>query len=496
MNNQLISLQPPKLNKAHPIILDGASLTETVSNGFITIDSSWIVRSWNKPAEILLGVEARNIIGKNFWDHFVNTLPLEFYKYYHKAFLSNNPTHFTEFWNEKGIWIDAILFPSDNLLTVSFKFITHNVSPGQLEKKLRVLTDLYRRVTEVTNDCIWEWDIQANQLFWVDGQHKKLFGYDIENALVPQKFWENHIHPSDKGRVLKKLSLLIKESTDETWEIEYRFKKADGKYAFVHDFAQVIYDDKGLISRMVGSTQDITQNVVMGNRLIKEQTAQKFEIVNAVLTALENERSDIGKELHDNLGQLLVIAKMYLQMASNSKEVSRDIYLEKSLDLIVKVVEELRKISKELIVPDVNIIGLFDNIRNTIQDLKIIQQKNFTFSPKNIKEDEISAELQLTTFRIVQEQINNILKHSECTDAGISIKKQGSNLKLEISDNGSGCNLNSGKKGVGIINIKSRAELYGGEAKFESSPGHGFRLTVLLPLKGQKVIFNPIQTKK
>ena len=66
------------------------------------------------------------------------------------------------------------------------------------EQQLKVLNELYRFVTEVTNDCLWEWDLQNKEMFWIDGGHKRVFGYPIENTLIPQSFWEELLHPDDK----------------------------------------------------------------------------------------------------------------------------------------------------------------------------------------------------------------------------------------------------------------------------------------------------------
>ena len=64
---------------------------------------------------------------------------------------------------------------------------------------------MYRLVTEVTHDALWEWDLEDKTLFWIDGGHHRLFGYTIENFLLPQAFWEACIHPDDVGRVLRGL---------------------------------------------------------------------------------------------------------------------------------------------------------------------------------------------------------------------------------------------------------------------------------------------------
>ena len=223
-------------------------MTEIITNGFFVVNHKWIVKHWNKAAEALLAVKAADVVGRNLWEVFAGIIPLQFYTVYHKAFLQDIPVHFVEYWEEMGYWFDVVTYYYEDSLSVSFKHINQPADQKFPEKHLKTLNELYRYVTEVTNDCLWEWDLSAKELFWIDGGHKRVFGYPIVNAIVPQHFWENRLHPDDKRRVLKSLSEIIATGTASVWEDEYRFRKADGQYAHVQDRAHIIYgkDGKGI----------------------------------------------------------------------------------------------------------------------------------------------------------------------------------------------------------------------------------------------------------
>jgi PAS domain S-box-containing protein len=466
----------PGSNKNYP----GTPITEIITNGFFTVDPNWTVKYWNKSAEKILGVQAQDIVGRNLWEKFSDAIPVEFYSVYHKKFLEDIPPHFEEYWREMGAWFDVITYHSDNTLSVSFKSSSMPVQPEQAEKQLKILTELYRFVTEITNDCLWEWNLQTGEIFWIDGGHKRVFGYQVVNALISRSFWESLLHPDDKVRVLKKLNKAISNGSGGVWEDEYRFRKSDGGYAYVQDRGHIIYDDGKIASRMIGATQDITARVLLENKLAEERTARQREITNAVLTALENEREDIGKELHDNLGQILAVAKLYIQMAKTYKD-KRELYLDKSCDFIENVIVEIRKISKTLVIPGPHIISMTDNIKNLVHDLVATHPMKIEFNTENIDENELDEKIQLTIFRIVQEQVNNILKHAKATRAAIHLSRQEDQIILDISDNGEGVDMLKEKNGVGIINIKSRVELYHGRVTIGSKPGDGFELKVELP---------------
>src|ERR1700738_4908599 len=96
-------------------------ITETITNGFLAVDHKWTVKYWNNAAEKLLGVQAKDIVGKNLWEKFAGVIPLDFYAVYHKAFLQDAPVHFEEYWGEMGSWFDVITYPSEDVLSVSFK---------------------------------------------------------------------------------------------------------------------------------------------------------------------------------------------------------------------------------------------------------------------------------------------------------------------------------------------------------------------------------------
>jgi PAS domain S-box-containing protein len=468
------------------------SITETIVNGFFTVDRHWTVRYWNNAAEKILKVKAKDIVGKNLWEEFAGTIPVEFYAVYHKAFLQDIPVHFEEYWGEMESWFEVIAYYCDDTLSVSFKNSNLSVHPGHPKhpvRQLQIINELYKFVTEVTNDCLWEWDFRARELFWIDGGHKRAFGYQVENALIPQTFWENCIHPDDKIRVVTRLNEMIANGSGHVWEDEYRFKKANNEYAYVHDRGHIIYDVHKKPARMIGATQDISarklaeiQVLESERKLVQQTLAKQREITQAVLTAQENERAHVGKELHDNLNQILAATKIYIKLAENPG-IKQGKYLEKASGYINDVIAEIRKISKKLETTDIQIIGLFDSIDILLNDTSLIHPVKIEFHKNDLVEEDLSQKLQLDIFRIVQEQLNNILQHADATRAAINLTRLENEVVLLISDNGKGCDLSKDKNaGVGIINIRGRVELYHGRITVASSPGNGYELKVVLPL--------------
>ena len=456
----------------------GKPITKTVINGFFTVDRDWTVKYWNKAAEKLLNMQGKDIVGKNLWEKFPKAVQSNSFTVYHKAFLQDVPIHFEEYWADAGNWFDVTTYHSKDILSVSFKAFNQSKQKGNPPHKLRDLNEFYRFVTEVTNDCLWEWDLLAKEQFWIDGGHKRVFGYDIVNSLIPQSFWQSCLHPGDKSRILTRLNKIINDGSASEWEDEYRFQKANGEYAHVHDRGHIIYE-QGKASRMVGATEDITERKSTEFKLVQERLTRQREITNAVLTAQEKERADMGKELHDNVNQILVAAMLYMKMAKND-DADKKLYIEKSCGFIVNAVDEIRKISKSLIPIGMQHIGLIESIKDLLDDITTAYPIEIEFNKDGIREEDLNEKLKLNIFRIVQEQSNNILRHSKATRCSIGLSMLENKIILIISDNGEGCDISKSKKGVGIINIRSRADLYDGKVTIATKPGKGYELKVEL----------------
>ncbi|OSZ77615.1 hypothetical protein CAP36_14680 [Chitinophagaceae bacterium IBVUCB2] len=425
----------------------GKPVIETLTNGYFIVDENWVVKYWNESAEKLLGITKINILGKNLWKEFAQRIPIEFYAVYNKAFLKDIPIQFQEYWGEMNAWFDVTTWCVDDNLCVSFKSSSapYTEDSVKIMDRLNTLTELYKYVTEITNDALWEWDWGTNEIFWIDGGHKRAFGYPIENKLIPVNFWRSCLHPDDRERVLTKLNTTIKDTELEIWEDEYRFKRMDGSFCYVHDRGHILRDENYKPTRIIGATQDIDERVMLEQDMSNQKMEQHREITSAVLTSLENERSAIGMEIHDNLGQILVVAKMYMQMAKTSKE-NKDAHIVKSLDFIQEVIEVIRKMSKNLIIPPSDIFGLIQNIRILITDVMAVHPIKIIFYEPGLEEEKIPEQLQINIFRIVQEQINNILKHSEASIAIIKLTRQDNEMLLVINDNGKGCDMSNEKK--------------------------------------------------
>jgi signal transduction histidine kinase len=194
------------------------------------------------------------------------------------------------------------------------------------------------------------------------------------------------------------------------------------------------------------------------------------------------ERSDIGKELHDNVNQLLGASMLYLDMARKDIK-NGEIYLLHSSEYTMTAIEEIRKLTKELMtdtIKDFGLCGAIEHIaRDTMETYPVMIHCNLEPS----LERAMSDKFKMNAFRIIQEQLTNVLKHAGASDVDITMAEADGKLALSISDNGIGFDSSkrSGNAGIGISNIISRAAFYKGEAQFITEPGNGCKLVISFP---------------
>ena len=301
--------------------------------------------------------------------------------------------------------------------------------------------------------------------------------------MTPVEDWANHIHADDKEAVMQDYFRML--ATDDTeWKYGYRFLRSDNSIANVLSSAIILRNTDGKAYRMIGSMKDISKQRVLEEKLEDEIRLKEKLIAEATEEAKETERSDIGKELHDNVNQLLSASRLYLDIARRGGK-NREMYLNRSSEYTLTAIEAIRKLSKGLTTDLIKSLGLSEAIENVVRDTMEADSIQISCALKSFKENSVNDKFKLNLFRIVQEQLNNILKHSKATIAIITLSQTKQSIMLTISDNGVGFDMEKTYKGIGLSNIKSRAASYNGMADFVSQPGNSCILTVIFHITDQ-----------
>jgi signal transduction histidine kinase len=287
------------------------------------------------------------------------------------------------------------------------------------------------------------------------------------------------IHKDEREHVWNELQKLL-TNTKETKGVQHRFLKADGTWIWLESKGANHLDNKSVAGILINA-RDIDDRVKLQKKLDNELRNRQKELTTAVINAQELERSQLGLELHDNVNQVLTTVKLYNEMFLSGISQDKEL-IQKSTVYLQDCINEIRSISKRLSAPTLGHISLHDSIQELIESIILTRRIEILFRPYGIVKLCISRELHLTIYRIVQEGLNNVIKYAEATTAIIAIRHWENTLNVTIYDDGKGFDTKVKRSGIGIANMRSRAENMGGKFEINSTPGSGCAIKIVFPL--------------
>lgn len=345
-------------------------------------------------------------------------------------------------------------------------------------ERIRENEQQYRLLFEENPIPMWVIDKHTLNFLEINEAAINNYGYAAEEYSGKRI---SELHLSDDKGWWKELINPENEQGNEVFKkrmIQRHIKKnGDG---IIAEIATHRIDYRGTDAVLV-LANDITEKTRLERELARRRFLEKRQITEAVIMAQERERTEIGKELHDNINQILGAAHLYVNTAMNDEELRESLLLQSS-NFINKAINEIREISKTLIVPGIRDVGLVESISDLLEKMRIARKIRIEFHTNGFPEDKLDESRLLTLYRIVQEQVNNIIKHADAGKVVIHLHADEIYIHLTISDNGKGFDITTQRKGIGITNIISRVELFNGKVEIQSAPGKGCNLDVQIPL--------------
>lgn len=234
---------------------DIATILDSITDAFFAVDRDWKITYWNRQAELVVGRECREVLGRNLWDCFPEEVGLGFYTRYQEAILTQTSARFESYLQRTGRWLEVSAFPSREGLSVYFRDIDER---KRKEQALERMNERYRLLTKATGGVVWDWDLSKGRTYYYEDNFRSVFGYDVVNDYLPYEYWVSELlHPDDRPRIFDEIEQIIAERKD-FWASEYRLKKADGTYAYVQARGFVLKDESGNVLNMIGFTEDIS----------------------------------------------------------------------------------------------------------------------------------------------------------------------------------------------------------------------------------------------
>lgn len=335
------------------------------------------------------------------------------------------------------------------------------------EHSLQESEALYRGLFNDSPFAVGLIDTASMKFLEVNETATKLYGYTREEFLQLTVYDVRMPEEHDKLTAVISKGIYAKDKS-----IRQHRKKNGGIILVEPAITEINYKNK---TAFLITINDVTEKIKAQEELAAEKHNRQKEVDRAALEAGERSRAAIGRELHDNINQLLVASTLFLKKTNPATGKDAGL-LHKGLEIIGKAVEEIRKLSSHFVPPSLNNLSLEDSVEYLCNSIKLSGAK--VKLEINLVEELLEEAFKVNIYRIIQEQFNNIIKYAAADTVAVKIHQDPQTLTLEITDNGKGFDMQQSSKGIGLANIRHRAETYNGRASITSSPGNGCKIFI------------------
>jgi PAS domain S-box-containing protein len=345
----------------------------------------------------------------------------------------------------------------------------------RVERVLRESEDRFRTMADGAPVMMW---MSGTDKLCTDFNRGWLLytGRSIEQELG--NGWAEGVHPDDLQRCLA----IYVEAFDkrEPFSMEYRLRRYDGEYHWIQDSGSPRFLPDGTFAGYIGSCVDINDR--------KAADFARLELARRLMSAQEAERTRVARELHDGIGQ--EVALLGIQMQRTAAAIAREpaqlhAGMQKLGTNLTAIGVHVSRLSHQLHSSELEYLGLAVAISKLCREFSEQYAIKVACDCTGIPA-KLDNEIALAFFRIVQESLHNIARHSGASDVHVEVTAASGDLTLSVRDNGAGFDVQESKAapGLGLVSMRERMHLIGGEFSIESAPGAGTRIWALACLNG------------
>jgi PAS domain S-box-containing protein len=348
------------------------------------------------------------------------------------------------------------------------------------EEALRESEQKYSSLVE--DALIGVYIVKDGIIQFANDKFAEIYGYDKNELIGMQSL--DLVHPEDRPMIKEMREKRLKGKKVPS-EYEIRGLKINGDTIWVmRSFSLINYKDGPAIS---GVVSDLTKRRKAEDAL-RESGKELRILSNQLLSAEEKERKRIARELHDGIGQALSAIKFSVENSLGQlRKISQQFELE-SLEALIpltqKTIEEVRRIVKDLRPSILDDLGILATINWFCREFQKVYTRIQIESSIDVQEDSIPSSLKTVIYRILQEALNNVAKHSRADLVRLYLIRQADRAIFSIQDNGVGFDVDKvismapSRRGFGLASMRERAGLSGGDFDIKSEEGQGTTIRV------------------
>jgi PAS domain S-box-containing protein len=364
--------------------------------------------------------------------------------------------------------------PIKILMLEDSKADTEIIQP--VSREMEVLSLIARE----TSCSVVIFDKVTRNITWVNEGFVRNTGYSLEEIQGKTPWGLLGGLKTDKDSI-KMINTSIQNDSPFSCDLLIYTNKRKVKWQFMSGHA--IWNENGIVTGYFIISTDISEKKIMEEERITGKIERQREVARVILQSQEIERNALGRELHDNITQLLASASLQLAYYLEKPEDNIDL-IKACREILAQAINEARALSHHMVMPRFSEHTLKDELELLFDCFDSSIKVNLDFG--KMYESKIPSAIKETVYRIAQVQLHNIAKYSTANEIGMRITTNQAGIKLMICDNGVGFDTKQKRKGIGITNIYARVESYNGTVNITSQPGEGCILSVTIPLPASK----------
>ena len=345
------------------------------------------------------------------------------------------------------------------------------------ERALHESEERLRLAIQAGRMYAFEWDARTDEVVR-SAESSEILGDEASVKLTGTEYMKR-MHPEDCEKHRQVVDGLSGEHP--AYKSSYRLVRADGSLVWLEDSGTASFDGKGSLTRVIGMTADVTE-ARQSERALRELSGR-------LINSQEEERRRVGRELHDSIGQhlaLLAIRAQRIDSGESEAEGTAKADIHELHRKIKEIATKVSELSHQLHSSELEFLGLAIATERVCREFAKQYGIDIDYQVKTVPR--LESRVALCFYRIIQECLRNIGKHSKAKRVSLELVGKPNRLQLTVSDDGIGFDPNSAQQGtgLGLASMRERINLIGGSLLIRSAPGKGTRVTASLVTQSEK----------